>query len=368
MAAQVLGTTRQVIGSFEATKKEAREPRASEILALASLYRISPDTILTTDLRLVRAPDSRPQVLERRDADDADDALDSWELDEASRSAAGTGPGPRPAEAVDVQGAVVALRRLLCLGDKPPFDVFRGMVGAGFVVQFTAMKSLAGALIPESEGRPPVIVINSDQPDDRLRWTAAHEAAHWALGHHPGQRHADPFGTSRDAKEWAADAVAAELLAPMDAFAAAFAERDRTEGLADAVYRLSRRFGLSYAAAAVRLGQRKLLPPDTVTALRTERPTEIESRLGLRTGVAFRAETAVPAAISALLKGGALNSNWASIFGAAEGQRSLRRIQRESLGLYLEEVGEADRLSGVTTIYEETARWVAVHHRIGAAA
>lgn len=368
LAAEVLGTTRQVIGAFEATKKEPREPRVGEILALASLYRISPEVILTTDLRTARTPRHRPAALERRDADDADDALDAWELEEAAGVRSGLVKQPMvPPGVFDVQTAVEQLRGVLGLDAEPPFDVFSGLTRAGFILEFTALKSLAGALIPRDGDRPPVIVVNSDQPDDRLRWTAAHEAAHWILQHHPRQAHTDPFGPSRDAKEWAADAVAGELLAPRDAFAAAFASRDRAEPLADAVYRISRRFGTSYAAAAVRAGQLRLISPDTVTALRAEKPTEIEARLGLRSGIPFDVDIAVPAVIASLVGTGAIDPGWAGVFGSADGQRTLRSIQRAAIAAYFEDVPEPARVTGVTQVFEATARWIALRHRIVAA-
>lgn len=365
MAGEVLGTTRQVIGAFEATRKEAREPRVGEILALSSLYRISPETIMTRDLRRSRAPQKRPAAMERREAEDADDSLDDWEMEEATRAGSGIGEAPiRPDGVSDVQSAVAALRRVLGLGLEPPFDIFGGLLQGGFILEFTAMKSLAGALIPAAEARGPVVVVNSDQPDDRLRWTATHEAAHWILDHHPGERHADPFGSSRDPRELAADAVAGEILAPRETFAAAFGARDQSEPLGDAVYRLSRRFGMSYSAAALRAGELGLISPDIVTSLRSEKPTEIEDRLRLRVGTAFSAESAVPAAIAALIATHQLAAGWETVFGEEDGQRNLRRVQRAALFVYFEQVPEPARVTGVTQVFEQTARWVARHHQL----
>ena len=95
----------------------------------------------------------------------------------------------------------------------------------------------------------PVIVVNTDKPGDRIRWTTAHEAGH-AVMHHSLR------GSTEDVEK-EADIFASELLMPAEAMRQALAYPVTLSSLAD----LKLQWGVSMQALKVRARDLGIISP-----------------------------------------------------------------------------------------------------------
>jgi len=259
------------------------------------------------------------------------------------------------------------LRRWLQF-QEPPFDIFGAMMRKGLVLDFTAFGTIAGALLRDPTGEEALIVVNSDQPDDRLRFSAAHDLAHLASRHEPEHMDIyDYFGPSRTREEREADAMAAELLMPVRHLATAARKLDGTEDLDVQVYRLADEFQVSYAAMAVRLGGLGALTADDVEDLRKTRPTDLENRLHLRErrDQMFVPDTVLPDLIDDFVEDEYLPPRWYEAFELETGPSYLRAIQSAALRKYILATKAKTRRHSVNEVYEMAARWVAEQYPWG---
>lgn len=99
-----------------------------------------------------------------------------------------------------------------------PVDIYSIVIDLGIYPRFTALLDLAGAIVRtknQSTGQEVFgILINSDQPEERMRFSAAHETAHYLLDHVDDGFHVSPIARWKDAVELDADSFAAECLMP----------------------------------------------------------------------------------------------------------------------------------------------------------
>jgi len=253
------------------------------------------------------------------------------------------------------------IRRHLGLVQEPPFDVFRALYEHDYHVVFTALSSISGALVrgPNDSGRC-AIVVNSDQPDDRQRWTAAHELAHIACGHTAQEaQHIDLYGPACSRIDQEADIVAAEILMPMSRLWVQI--RDLPELTPETTYRMANQFHVSYAAFAVRLGTLNLISPQQVTELRKAKPSKLEANLRLKEqrSMPFDAKAVVPGVVQQLKGGGGLPTDWDKDF-SVNGPLHLRLIQGEAARHYITNTEVKDRRTSVTEVFEHVAGWVAL--------
>ena len=99
-----------------------------------------------------------------------------------------------------------------------PVDIYSIIIDLGIYPRFTALVDLAGAIVrtknKDSGNEVFGILINSDQPEERMRFSAAHETAHYLLDHVNDSFHISPIARWKDAVELDADSFAAECLMP----------------------------------------------------------------------------------------------------------------------------------------------------------
>ena len=143
--------------------------------------------------------------------------------------------------------------------------------------------------VPSMEGmysrRPgPVIVISSERPAGRQRFTTAHEIGHHVFGHGStiDQLKGKPFDRKEDADEFLVDAFAGFLLMPKIAIQHAFLCRDWSpENLTPTrAYVLACSFGVGYSTFlhhSSRVAQ--VVPVSLAGKLDKTQPKEIRSRL-----------------------------------------------------------------------------------------
>lgn len=257
-----------------------------------------------------------------------------------------------------VPAQCAAIRHLTSERDGP-FDPFRTLDAHRVGLRFTALEKVDAAILRDDQGAC-VVIVNSSQPDDRLRWSAAHELAHLAL-RHSGQtvEHIDLHGTARTSDDREADLFAAELLMPGDAVLSWLRDNSPGPSPAETVYRLAGHFLVSYAAAVIRLHALGALTSREMERLRSERPTEIEARLKLKASrsIEFEAELMLPCLAAALVSDGMLPIDWHTDF--LRGWIHVRRLQAESILWYIRNVPARDRASSIMQVQHAVASWVA---------
>jgi Zn-dependent peptidase ImmA (M78 family)/transcriptional regulator with XRE-family HTH domain len=359
-----LDVTRQTIGSYE---RSERTPGLQQLGVMANLYRLTLDE-LVGGVMSVAQPQAGVRYMPRfNDAAglSGDDLRELRGFDTYLQRRPGAHPEIRLA-----RGTFESIEQLVDrwrgttepMLAQVPVPIFEFLMKVGVEVRFTAMDELAGALIPGSEARPAGIVINSDQPYDRERWTAAHEVGHLVLQHDPDQQRCET-GRRFQPAEVQADQFASELLMPAREIPRqAEVVEARLRGLpglrtAHSVLLLGRQFLVSYQAMLVRLGQLGALPPDDVEALRREKPTKLLGELGASEGQGTKhfAEAALPG-----LAAKSMPNGWQSRADA----EAVRLLQTIAYLDYLTNVREADRADGAAEVYEKVALWVADMHPI----
>ncbi len=153
--------------------------------------------------------------------------------------------------------ALLEARRLhvkLNIDVTAPIDVFEAIENLGLVLAFFPMQSASGAYIAEPGGRPGIL-INSQHPLSRQRYTAAHELGHHVLGHgtlvDAGQPLHRMSGVATPDHEKAAEAFASWFLMPRGLVSAQLTEMGVHEpSRPEDVYELALRIGASYEATA----------------------------------------------------------------------------------------------------------------------
>jgi Zn-dependent peptidase ImmA (M78 family) len=134
-------------------------------------------------------------------------------------------------------------------------DVFDLAQNAGVEVRFTNIPSMEGMYLRQDA---PVILISSERPAGRQRFTCAHELGHHAFGH--GGRidellEDDRPKTRRQDDEILADIFAGTLLMPKSAVDRAFATRNVDPRMAkpSEMFRVSSWLGVGYSTLAKHL-------------------------------------------------------------------------------------------------------------------
>lgn len=119
-----------------------------------------------------------------------------------------------------------------------PFDA---ALALGLIVQFAALPSLEGMYDAEKQA----IVVGSQRPSGRRRFTCAHELGHHVFGH--GTR-LDQLHTADNEEEYLADSFAAAFLMPKTAIDAALSRRGwAQQPLTDKmIFIVSRDLGVGY--------------------------------------------------------------------------------------------------------------------------
>lgn len=288
-AASVLGVARTTITAME---QGIRRPRASELVALAQLYgrqvgelvrpareRAEPNFIV--QFRSARGPSDIIDE-EGRDADTQRfEDLCRWyvELEEDLGAPlprhypipydVSNTPPDRAAEAI-----AIVERNRLDLGDGPIGDLWGFLetdVGLRIFVMEMVNNRIAGMFV-YSDDYGGCIAVNANHPEEKRRWSATHEYAHFLTDRFKPEitvlrnYQRTPFG------ERFADAFARHFLMPSSGLARRFDSMRRAKDTpvtpAD-VLLLSHLYKVSFQAMMWRLEELKLLPSGTLDMLQS---------------------------------------------------------------------------------------------------
>lgn len=303
-AAEEIGVARTTLVAME---KGERRPRAGEVVQLADLYgrkvgdfvrpvpTEQPDVFLV-QFRAARATgDDVPSA--KREADIhafkrlCDDYVELERMVEA--------PLPRrypepyriantPPEQASGEVAT-SERNRLGLGDGPVGDLW-GLLESDvglrvFAPPFTDGK-LAG-LFAYTEEHGGCIAVNGNHPEDRRRWSAAHEYAHFLTDRYRAEVTALPAYRRLPESERFADTFARCFLMPDSGLVRRFQaiKREKAGPITPAdVLVLAQLYRVSFQAMTLRLEELRLLPPGTWDRLRDDdfKPNAARELLGLQ--------------------------------------------------------------------------------------
>lgn len=350
--ARFVGTTRQTIATYE---RGIRTPVLSHMVGLANLYRHTLDELMSTARSAVRptrtpvfhARFNTPGNLPEQDRQE----LAAFEAYLAERPVTAPFSFDR-APFETVAETAHRWRKTLKAEKAIPCPVFAMLAQCGIEVRFTALEELAGALLTRSSERSAGMLINSDQPSERQRFTAAHEVGHFVLGH-PTRigGFVSYLGRRFDPIEVLADQFAADLLMPAELLS----ERARdlpTEGIAEQVYRLSAGFMVSYQAMTTRLVKLGALSPEQGEEAGRVRPSAVAQRLGLsKEQESHEFEVSwLPGLVKRYLP-----SDW----HRSASPETVRLLQEAAVTEYVRRVPEGNQSDDVGAVYEKAAVWVA---------
>jgi predicted secreted protein len=181
-----------------------------------------------------------------------------------------------------------ATHRELGIDLRRQVDVYSAIERLGITLAFQPLASLSGAYIPASAetGGLPGVIINSNHPRSRQRYSAAHELGHHlrdrALALDPDTEVLGRQNVVRDEREEAAEAFASWFLMPRILVESISQQlKISAEPSQDDVYRLSLELGTSYLATANHLCGLKLLSRSAFRRLATIPPKWIKKQLAV---------------------------------------------------------------------------------------
>jgi Zn-dependent peptidase ImmA (M78 family)/transcriptional regulator with XRE-family HTH domain len=363
--AKYLGLSRQAVSAAESGK---RAITVEELLKLSNLYRLAPDALLRP--RSHPTPDNLELVQRRANASgekplDEHDAFEIAAFMHALRTEAQrppeSGKKERPRLSLRSHGPFRPLHevaeqvRVFSHLNSPPINVYRALSDLRVRVRMTSLNTISGAFIPAAGDRVPGVLINSSQPSDRQRFSAAHELGHCILEHAGVDEReiVSPLGRRFAPHEVEADSFASEFLVPVGMLSDEIKQAPRSGELDALVYSLADRFLVSYQAMTYRLANVSAITPSQKEALLAVRPTDVEARLKLKQ----RPRKAFDPKALKRICGAALPLR---LLDEPDGVRQLQEFAYEE---YARGVSEIERADPASSVYEKVALWVARNHQ-----
>jgi Zn-dependent peptidase ImmA (M78 family)/transcriptional regulator with XRE-family HTH domain len=364
--ATYLGLSRQAVSASESGK---RAITVAELLKLSDLYRLPPEAFLRP--RPIPSQEDFDRVQRRANAvgekplDDHDvyeiaAFMDALQVDAGRRSASIRPIRNLPASASPFRQLSKIADHVRSQSDlnKPPINVYKALSDFEIRVRMTSLNTISGAFIPAAANHGAGVLINSSQPPDRQRYSAAHELGHCVLGHAgPGTEEiVSPLGRRFGAREVEADSFASELLMPVNLLIDEINRLSKSDAINKLVYSLADRFLVSYQAMTYRLANINAITPTQKEELLKTRPTEIEARLKLKQRPKKVFE-------SRLLREMCGKVFPLELLREPDGVRQLQELAFEE---YARGVTEVERADSAGHVYEKVALWVAKTHPLAA--
>lgn len=239
--------------------------------------------------------------------------------------------------------------------DSGPVDIYSIIETLGLYPRFTALNTLAGAIVKaEVDATSSVfgILINSDQPEERTRFSAAHETAHYILSHltDTEQYHPSIKRNWKDPIESDADSFAAELLMPRETIEKMAGKK--TISSPTKVLEFADDLLVSYQAMLFRLLEMQYISKVQMDNYQNEKPTELRKLLNKGKKKKATFDTSI---LKVLIKqkSESLNSEFVN------SPDWIRFIQEAACFEYWKQYSFNERSSEVKDVYEQVALWIA---------
>lgn len=180
-------------------------------------------------------------------------------------------------------GAALQAHRVYGVDRQRRVEVFEILQHAATEVFFRPMKRVCGAYLP-TNGEIPGVLINSNMPLGRQRFTAAHEFGHLFLKHSVISLDQVVGISFEERKNWTdeeniAETFAAFFLMPSGLVETSLRELNASELTAETVYLLSLKMGTSYLATVNHMQTLKKLTSAQAAAFRKIQPKTIKASI-----------------------------------------------------------------------------------------
>jgi len=161
------------------------------------------------------------------------------------------------------------------IDQEQPIDVFDSITRLGLWLVFTPLKTLLGAIVPQSDGG---IMITTERQPSIQRYTAAHEIGHWELDHRTAfDTYDDVLNPAANERERLSQWFASYFLMPpplVHATASRHLVRPDTDVSPAQAYLVARDMHVSYEAALRQMANLKVITDhqrDTLLAVPLQR-------------------------------------------------------------------------------------------------
>lgn len=359
--AEFLGVPRSAIGALESG---SRDLGLQELIKLSDLLRCEPSALLGLKPSPVASTSPVEFCARSNHMNGSIDETDQRELSNFAfvlKSLAFNCKNLNRTPASDLVNtnnpSIAAAQLINKLNITAPVDIYGIIKRIGIYPRFSALNALAGALIraPADKAEVYGMIINSDQTETRMRFSAAHELAHYLLGHaFEKEVILSPKGRWKDPHERDADQFAAELLIPLNTLVSEINRSSMNEITAACVFQLSEKFLVSYQAMNHRLLSTNLISSVQYERFAKKKPSEIRALLS----ETLKPEEGEAFDISILQE--LIDSN--CIFQLSDFSKSadwVRWLQEVAYEEYRKKTKFTQRKDEVREVYEKVALWIA---------
>ncbi|MCM2349690.1 MAG: XRE family transcriptional regulator [Bacteriovoracaceae bacterium] len=235
-----------------------------------------------------------------------------------------------------------------------PVDVYSIASKLHIFVKCSVLNNLSGALIHSKkvDGKfknGPGILLNSNQPESRIRFSLAHEVAHFYLGHYKEETiGVSELGRRFSQIEKDADDFASELLMPTKYIHEEFNKLGVNKLSAQDVYVLSENFIVSFQAMLIKLQTLGYISQSQKETYSSMKVSDIKKGIS---GSKKDEEEFKPEILTDLMEKNNFSFEDLNI-------DSIRLLQEMAYEKYQAEVPFNKRKSEVKKVYEETVKWL----------
>lgn len=282
--AKYLDVSKSVMSALESTDSK-RGIELSELTKLCKLFFCTPDELLNSKPREYEANTAvNTRITNPSKQLDSNDYLElNFFSDELKKIKANNSAFKNiNIKKSDTKVISLAAQQLLKeMGiEKAPVDVFDIASRMNIFVKFSVLNNLSGALIHPTSENVAGVLLNSNQPESRIRFSLAHEVAHFYLDHYPDDlsavsmmgRHVNPI-------EKDADNFASEILIPNHFLENEVMNLNCSEISEIEVYKLSDKFAASYSAMLYKLRNRNFISEQQYQTYSKFRVKDIKSKI-----------------------------------------------------------------------------------------
>lgn len=349
--AEYLGISKSAMSALE-SEENSRAIEVSELLKLCKLFMCKPNDLMEdkADSREIDAIVSTRKTNFQKEIDPRDSAevnFFSYELKQLWKDELFKPAVHAKAKAKSISFAVDELLKEMD-ANSVPVDVYAIANRLGVFVKFSALTNLSGALIHPTDKNGAGILLNSNQPENRLRFSLAHEIAHYYLGHYATEGASISVMKDNSPIEKDADSFASELLVPRHLLEGEI-KKQKKELNVIGVYKLADKFAVSFLAMLVTLREARFISQVQFDTFSKRRVTDLKAEVEKDT-VSKKHEFDANE-IQKIID----NYKFDLEFLDRDG---IRLIQEIAFQKYMEDYSLSERATQVKDVYEKVVFWL----------